>query len=195
MYSWVMHTANGVCPVGSHPFEYEVRAGTRPVYCSPEHANKAAYERRKLSWNTATERRCAQCKLTKPLAGFPGPHAYCKACHAIRARAYRAANPDPLRARRETLRRYGLTPDTFAELLASQDDRCAICRTTEPGGQGWHVDHDHTCHARKQACRKCRRGILCDRCNIAIGNLRDDPAIIQAALEYVTAHRARILLT
>lgn len=188
-----MKIAAGICPVGNHPFEYQVKQGTRRVYCSDEHQWSAAAQRQATSKDQLAERRCARCKTVKSRDEFAGPTApYCRPCTASYAREQRAANPDPLRARRDTLSRYGLTPDTFAALLASQGARCAICLTSKPGGQGWHVDHDHTCHARKQACDKCRRGILCDRCNIAIGNLRDDPVIIAAALDYVTAHRARI---
>lgn len=182
---------SGICPFGDHPFEYEMQAGKRRTYCSDDHQRKATYERRKLRWSTLPERRCARCKVTKPFTDFPGPHSYCRVCHAARARAYRAANPDPLRARRDTLSRYRLTPDTFAEMLARQGNRCAICRTDNPGGQGWHVDHDHTCcSTRKCSCGKCLRGILCTRCNIGVGNFKDDPAIIQAALSYITAYRA-----
>ncbi len=190
-----MRTASGICPVGNHPFEYEIRPGTRPVYCSPQHQSKAAYERRKQTWHDLDERQCGRCKTTKPLAEFPGPHTYCRPCHADYTRDRRKINGarDPRYARLFTLRRYGLTPDTFAALLAAQDGKCAICRASEPGGQGWHVDHDHTCcNTRKRSCGKCLRGILCSRCNIGIGNFKDDPVIIQSALDYITAYRARI---
>lgn len=101
------------------------------------------------------------------------------------------AKKDPGYTRMINLRRYGLTPKRFDEMLAAQDGRCAICRTDAPGGQGWHVDHDHSCcNTRKRSCGKCTRGILCSRCNIAIGNLRDDPVIIQAALGYVLRYSA-----
>jgi hypothetical protein len=187
-----MRTANGVCPVCEQSFEYDVRPGTRPIYCSPEHRNKAGNDRRRLNWTTLSERRCARCELTKPLKDFPGPHAYCRACHAARARERRKllGAADPSIIKEWELRRYGLTPASFDAMITAQDGKCAICRSPEPGGQGvWHVDHDHACHARKQACDKCRRGLLCSRCNIGIGNLRDDPRIIQAALDYLTAHR------
>jgi hypothetical protein len=91
------------------------------------------------------------------------------------------------------LRRYGLTPEQFAVMFAGQDGRCAICHTESPGGQGWHVDHDHRCcNTRKTSCGRCIRGLLCSRCNIAIGNLRDDPIIIRAALDYVVLHQERL---
>lgn len=185
-------TESGICPIGDHPFEYEMQAGKQRIYCSEAHRNKGAYERRKLNWQTLTEWRCSCCKLTKPVTDFPGAHNWCRSCHAAKARERREiyGARDPMVMREWELRRYGLTPDAFDAMLAAQGGTCAICRASEPGGRGvWHVDHDHSCHARKQACSKCRRGLLCSRCNIGIGNLRDDPVIIKAALDYITAHR------
>lgn len=190
-----MRTATGTCSFCDGPFEYQVKAGPRPIYCSSEHRWKAAYQQRKRKWQTLTERRCSRCKLTKPIAEFPGPHCYCRSCHAVRAREWREIHSyDPEFARIMTLRRYGLTPAQFNALLEAQGHRCAVCRTAKPGGQGWHVDHDHTCcNTRKRSCGRCIRGILCTRCNIGIGNFKDDPDIIQAAINYITAYRTRRL--
>jgi len=61
---------------------------------------------------------------------------------------------------------YCLTPETFAEILESQGNACAICRTTTPGGErSWHIDHDHACCSTIRTCGKCVRGILCSHCN------------------------------
>lgn len=80
------------------------------------------------------------------------------------------------------LRKYGTTNDELATMLASQQNRCAICRSREPGGSGdWHIDHDHVTGQV--------RGLLCSMCNLAIGLLKDDPKTIRAALGYVEHHR------
>lgn len=87
------------------------------------------------------------------------------------------------RERARTLQSYGLTEAQWDELVKRQENRCAVCRTDKPGGRGerWHIDHDHvTGHIR---------GLLCGRCNSAIGMLQDDAAIIMAAALYVTKHR------
>jgi hypothetical protein len=83
---------------------------------------------------------------------------------------------DPIAAQRwrstHRLTRYGLTPDTFAQLLADQGYACAMCHAPFKDGQRIHIDHDHNlgCHlGEKQACDNCRRGLLCHRCNIALG--------------------------
>lgn len=79
--------------------------------------------------------------------------------------------------------------------MASKQGGCAICGTTEPGKRGWAVDHDHAhtdCTRRKGSCSECRRSILCNRCNTAIGLLGDDPTVIHAALNYVLMHHGLV---
>jgi len=61
---------------------------------------------------------------------------------------------------------YHLTPEAYAAILESQGGRCAICRTSTPGGKrSWHIDHDHECCPTAKTCGKCIRGILCSHCN------------------------------
>lgn len=74
-------------------------------------------------------------------------------------------------------RKYGIGVDEFDALLAAQDGRCAICGTDAPNGQGWQVDHDHESGAV--------RGILCFGCNVSIGHLNDNPALLRAAAAYI----------
>jgi hypothetical protein len=79
-------------------------------------------------------------------------------------------------------KRFGVTPEQFAQRVAGQGG-CAVCRTTAPRGKNaWHLDHEH------QTGRI--RGVLCLTCNIAVGMLHDDPARARAAAEYLERHRA-----
>lgn len=75
-------------------------------------------------------------------------------------------------------RLYGITPEEFASLLESQNGCCAICQSAEPGGKGnWHVDHSHEDgHIR---------GLLCHHCNLLLGNAKDDPERLKAAIKYL----------
>lgn len=85
--------------------------------------------------------------------------------------------------------KYGLTVEQRDALLAEQAGKCAICGTTEPGAKGWAIDHDHACCAETKTCGECVRGILCGRCNLAIGLFDDDPGRLRDAAEYVTKLR------
>jgi hypothetical protein len=63
---------------------------------------------------------------------------------------------------------------------------CAICGTTEnPGGRSragvFHIDHDH------ETGRV--RGLLCSRCNTALGYMDDDPTKLRDAADYLERWR------
>lgn len=75
------------------------------------------------------------------------------------------------------MRRYGLTLASFAAMVEAQNGGCKVCRTPLLGGQQTHVDH---CHATGVV-----RGILCSRCNTAIGLLDDSPERAVALAEYL----------
>lgn len=67
------------------------------------------------------------------------------------------------RLRKDTLRwRYGITEERYAQMLHAQGGVCALCRRDRPGRWGqYHVDHDHETGRL--------RGLLCVRCNAALG--------------------------
>lgn len=89
----------------------------------------------------------------------------------------------PAKRRTEYLRKYNLTPDSYAALLDSQEGKCAICRTES---QSLHVDHDHSCCPEPcRSCGECVRGLLCPSCNNGIGRFLDDRKRILGALAYL----------
>ena len=75
---------------------------------------------------------------------------------------------------------YGLSQDTFEQILKEQQDRCACCHTTEPGKLGWHVDQNHQ--------TSLIRGILCSNCNTGIGMLGDNLVGVERAALYLRGH-------
>lgn len=92
--------------------------------------------------------------------------------------------------RRLGLRRYyGITFDDYQALFAKQNGVCAICAQPETavakqGGKvRWlSVDHDH---GNGQV-----RGLLCNACNHALGEMKDDPERLRTAADYIERHRA-----
>lgn len=73
--------------------------------------------------------------------------------------------------------KFGIAPGTWDAMLAAQGGGCAICGTTQWPGKGPHGDHDHVTGRF--------RGILCHDCNLLLGNAKDDPARLRAAIEYL----------
>jgi hypothetical protein len=69
--------------------------------------------------------------------------------------------------------------------MANEQGGCAICHRPEPGKKGWVVDHDHSCCPGDRSCPLCRRGILCQWCNNALGYALDNPATLRAMADYL----------
>lgn len=131
----------------------------------------------------ASRKWCPRCEFYVPRIDFgndrssrDGLAPYCRPCMGGMQKTdnYRTA----ARAR-NIMRNYGITMEQFDSMLAAQGGVCAICGG-EPTGKNWHVDHDHDTNAV--------RGILCNGCNTALGGMRDNPAILRAAADYLEKH-------
>lgn len=130
-----------------------------------------------------TERRCNRCLETLPIEAFgirrgkgegAGSRAYsCKPCYNAEGK------------RKWLHRKYRLTEESYAALIAGQAGGCAICggvneqlsrsRTPFPLG----VDHDHVTTAV--------RGALCSDCNAGLGLFKDSPWLLSIAIAYLEA--------
>lgn len=80
---------------------------------------------------------------------------------------------------------YGMPQESYQALREEQLGLCAICLDPLGEGKEVHVDHDHTCCSGQKTCGKCVRGLLCSFCNRGIGQLREDPDILQRAVLYL----------
>lgn len=80
---------------------------------------------------------------------------------------------------------YGITDEVMVFLIAQQDNKCGICKRAFMADGGYHkkgvvsscVDHDHETGKV--------RGILCNRCNRAMGMFDDKIEYLRAAAEYL----------
>lgn len=75
-------------------------------------------------------------------------------------------------------RKYGITADEYDVMLANQSGKCAICGRTRDSHMSLSVDHD--------AETGRIRGILCENCNRAIGQLKHSIPNLQAAIKYLS---------
>lgn len=70
----------------------------------------------------------------------------------------------------------GFCPAMFSAALRLQQGACAICKI-ELSGIKQCADHDHVTGTP--------RGVLCSRCNLAIGLFADSPELLKAAAAYL----------
>jgi hypothetical protein len=92
---------------------------------------------------------------------------------------------------RKRQRLYGLTPEAFNSLLASQGNKCAICQNVFTAAISPHVDHDHVCCPGKKTCGNCIRGLLCGHCNRMLGGARDIAVNLSRGAEYLIHWRGK----
>lgn len=103
-------------------------------------------------------------------------HARNKATNNARCRAWHKVNRARVRLSRWR-RKYGVTEERAKELLAACRNLCSICGGEGIGRQGLVLDHNHTTNKV--------RGVLCTKCNTAIGMLDDLPERCEAAAAYL----------
>ena len=150
-------------------------------------------------------KQCSKCSETKPLEAFPrlsrnkdGRHSACLVCHRAENLAFYHKNKERINPERNVKRRgtgshfasalrtkYGMTLEQYDELSKEQNHRCAICCQPETQRDARYgqtlrlaVDHDHETGRI--------RGLLCSACNVAIGKMKDDPALLRRAAFYLT---------
>jgi hypothetical protein len=75
-------------------------------------------------------------------------------------------------------RKYNITPEEYNRIFEEQEGKCKICETPQSElKKRLAVDHCH--HSGKV------RGLICSRCNTGMGNLRDDPKLLEKAKQYL----------
>lgn len=126
---------------------------------------------------------CSTCRAELPLESFQrekaSPDGIARVCRDCRKDA-------------KVAEFYGISGAAYRALLEQQGGVCRICRKPETAThqsgtlRRLGVDHDHKCCPGKKSCGKCVRGLLCARCNSAIGLFDEDRAILLAAAEYVS---------
>ena len=93
----------------------------------------------------------------------------------------RSANPEYYLAQ-DLRRNYGVTLEWYRQKLADQNNVCAICKqpeTTVIRNKVINMPVDH-CHKTGQA-----RGLLCTKCNRALGLFQDNVDVLKSAIQYL----------
>jgi Recombination endonuclease VII len=133
--------------------------------------------------------------LSKPYNQFhkdsrvkSGLKSYCKACGNLYSQkqkqsGYWSTPERKLKSKQLLiLRQYNLTWPEYVQMLKWQDYKCWICKSdfdiNAARGEG-SVNVDH-CHKTGFV-----RALLCHKCNTGLGNFKDDPVLLQRAIEYL----------
>ena len=82
------------------------------------------------------------------------------------------------------MRVYGISLEEFESLFHQQGGKCGICLSQLTLGKGAHLDHDHVSGKI--------RAVLCSTCNTGLGQFKDNPVLLQAAVAYLVNHKGNM---
>lgn len=106
----------------------------------------------------------------------------CKKCEVKRIREVQNKNPEKYEySHNTTIKRHGLTIDQYNNLYNKYSGKCWICKVEKCEV----IDHNHNCCKSAYSCGTCVRGLLCQKCNQAIGLLGENKDTIFSILEYL----------
>jgi hypothetical protein len=116
----------------------------------------------------------------------------CQPCRVANRRAITRRYRDRVKQRPDYARpflreQHGMTELDYSRMVVAQDGRCAGCGRIPPiAGKDLHIDHDHRCCPRGgRSCERCRRGLLCAECNMALGLLHDHAETLERLAIYL----------
>lgn len=96
-------------------------------------------------------------------------------------REYYIKNKDTTRVINIYLKKYGITHEDYEHMLQLQNEKCAICgKPLSENGKRFSVDHDHISGKV--------RGLLCSRCNLALGYVKDNIDTLHNMIDYLIKH-------
>lgn len=148
---------------------------------------------------TKKSKRCSKCRKIKRLSEFykdkykkSGHASACKVCKSDSFKSWQQKNkgycntvhkdwvknnPKLFRAGQYKTR-YGITLDDYNKMFQEQNGCCAICGIHQSElKKKLHVDHSHKSGKV--------RGLLCGKCNLALGLLNDDIVVLSTAVRYL----------
>lgn len=86
---------------------------------------------------------------------------------------------------------YNITLDDYERIAAAQGNVCIVCKKPQEQGRvkRLHVDHDHKHCPGRKSCGKCIRGLTCRRCNLVLGEVKDDIKLLKAMINYLRSKK------
>ena len=134
-------------------------------------------------------KKCTKCGKQKDLSEFykiktsGNLHGSCKDCFKLASKKSREKYGKNHRKDLTLKWWYGISLEEYNTMLNGQDGKC-VCGATKArnNAEALHVDHDHN--------TGLIRGLLCHKCNRAIG-LVDDPENLRALADYIESANAR----
>jgi hypothetical protein len=156
------------------------------------------------TWRQTGTKWCPACKVEKPLKAYTvykigkrkgHPAGSCKECRTVLHKTRKRVDPtiyERIEWPCKLKRLYGITVEQYDALLEKQNGACAICGSKSSYSRNYKsisssrtkfsVDH---CHSTGKV-----RGLLCTKCNRALGMLNDSIEVVLRMAKYLKKHLA-----
>ena len=129
---------------------------------------------------------CTHCGVELPIEMFSitnkqygWRHSWCNKCRNRHQTQKRVSNGTE--RSRKLKSRFGITMDEYSAMLVAQDFKCPICGVSVSDcTKNLSVDHNH--ETGKII------GLLCDKCNLALGLFKDNKDSLRGAILYLEKH-------
>lgn len=137
-------------------------------------------------------KKCSVCVTEKSFTDFwknktqkDGFDNLCISCRKIASAKNNKKNRPKITLREKTYRhsggslrtrckKYGISVEQYKAMLATQSNKCKICHSETK----LFIDH---CHKTGKV-----RGLLCNNCNLVLGSMKDNPALLIKAAAYLS---------
>jgi hypothetical protein len=130
---------------------------------------------------------CNICSEEKPYGDFytaknnkDGFSCKCKECSKRLVREYKQTRGKGIHRKSMLMLTYGITVEYYNKLLEEQGNACAICGSTSSNiksTDNFLIDHNHKTGEV--------RGLLCNYCNLTLGNAKENITRLQKCAEYL----------
>jgi len=105
----------------------------------------------------------------------------------MRIKKSKNPNYDPIKQKNAMLRsKYSITLEEKRKIIVKQKGLCGICKIKEKDTpeKDFFVDHDHKTGMIRE--------MLCNSCNVALGNFLESKKLIQKAIEYLKKSKKKV---
>ena len=123
-------------------------------------------------------------KFSKKTSNPDGLQNECKECRKLLCKSWRAKASLKTKRNHSYKHKYDITVDRYNEMFIDQRGLCLICNEPErtqnaKSGKTLWLAVDH-CHTSGKV-----RGLLCSKCNTALGLFKDNTKNLQGAIKYL----------
>ncbi len=138
---------------------------------------------------------CTTCKIEQPRSQFylkniiskrTGLQIRMSSCKKCTKDKYSTKEGKERSIEYHLIKTYGITKQEYNEMLEVQGGACLLCnkksyKTSSGKVRSLYVDH---CHDTGKV-----RGLLCQNCNVGLGNFKDDIPLLRRAINYLELHK------